>query len=566
MSNASSIHRTRFTRSVPAVAAGITSVLRGVVPKLKFSFTGPTRTDGQTIYTGEVPHNADERMVTMLWGNALHEVGHIGFSNFKMLNTLSPTWTPLQSGVHMSIEDTFMEGMLIEQLRGARHWLNESMEIMLELGQVRTGTGSYSDALSCFPLFWGCYCFNGFSCMAERYATTRAKLAEALEEQGVMRLEGLLNAEMPMVRTSIDAAELMQRYVDLAKEIEDEQEKDGDDPQQNDQSTDAGGQDPNGSQGDSGDDSDDDDSSTRSDGKPSVFDDEDNPDLEGHAVDWHGAMEEVTDQNVEENRRNGDTLMAGQASEFSGRNGRPSAGNADRYEELRSEVAGVVNGMANRLVRLMAIARTPSRKSSHKGRLRPSRVHRIFSGEPKIYRRNQYEEIPESCVSVVVDLSGSMSENGKERIASTVLVALGEALARVQIPFEATAFGNDFWVAKSFDEPFQNAKRYLGGLDKAISGTTPLGNAMHESALRLIQRPEARKILICLTDGVPDDRETVMRVDQGLNADGIQVLGIGIGERSVERLFMHSSVVLNPSDLGPSLLGELTPRLLKRAS
>lgn len=562
-----------FRRSVPGVAAGIVGLVKGQVPDLKIAFTGPPRTDGHTIYTGNLPLNADDDLISMLWGHSLHEIGHILHTNFDRLNAVLRHETVLFKQTHNSIEDVYLERRLTEAFRGARRWLCRSLEIMDRKGHIRSGTDSPTDALLCFPLFWGSVHVNGFDVLLSYLEGNRAALVEALGENGVCRLEGLLAQRLPVVDSTAEAFELTQDYLDLAREIEqenqDEEEKDDSDPDSSgdddsdddssgDDSSDGGDQPPQAGDDDAGDDDD---------GRPSpsVFDNEDDPDLDQDPIDSTGALEEVSEENADENAKAGDRLAADSSSVFSGRKGRPGQGDLDRFEMLRQESSGVTNVMANRLVRLMAKARTPRRVTGTRGRLHVSRVHRLFVGSDRIYRRQEIADVPESCASIVTDLSGSMSGN-EERMASTVLIALAEALTRARIAFEASAFGDDFWIVKGFDEPYKACRSYFGGLDQAVSGTTPLGESMHEAAMRLMQRTEARKIMICLTDGAPDNGTLVSDVDQKLRASGADVLGIGIGCDAVNNVFKNAVVVNDLSDLGPQLLNELTPRLLARAS
>lgn len=576
-----------FKRSVPGVAAGIVGLVKGKVPDLKFSFTGPPRTDGHTIYTGDLPLNADDELIALLWGHSLHEIGHILHTSFDRLKSVLPHETVLFKQTHNSIEDVYLERRLTETFRGARRWLSRSLEIMDLKGHIRSGADSSTDALLCFPLFWGSVHINGFEILASTLVANREALVNALNENGVCRLEALLDQRLETVNSTAEALELTQDYLDLARDIEQEKEEEEKDEDESDDSNSdsAGGgdspsdddsngddscesdspQQPDGSdasQGADGSDQGDDDNTAAS---PSVFDNEDHPDLDHDPIDSTRALEEVSEENKQDNASAGDNLGAGGACEFSGKMERPGNGDIARFETLRQESSGVTNALANRLVRLMAKARSSRRVTGTRGRLHVSRVHRLFVGSERIYRRQHVGDVPQSCVSIVTDLSGSMCGSG-ERTASVVLIALAEALTKARIAFEATAFGDDFWVAKGFDDPYSSCRPYFGGLDQAVSGTTPLGESMHEAAMRLVRRPEPRKIMICLTDGLPDNPGLVSDVDQKLRATGADVLGIGIGSHAVSHVFARSVVVNDLSDLGPQLLNELTPRLLAIAS
>ena len=93
------------------------------------------------------------------------------------------------------------------------------------------------------------------------------------------------------------------------------------------------------------------------------------------------------------------------------------------------------------------------------------------------------------------------------------------------------------------------------------AGGTPLAEALWYAARQLLLEPHARKLLLVLTDGDPDDRPAVVDIIQRCQRAGYELLGIGIQTRSVQRLFSNSRVIHDVADLKHQLL-DVTRQLL----
>jgi cobalamin biosynthesis protein CobT len=197
------------------------------------------------------------------------------------------------------------------------------------------------------------------------------------------------------------------------------------------------------------------------------------------------------------------------------------------------------------------------------GKIAPSRLYRvglppIDSGDwnCKVFKkRTQETDLMDTCVTVLVDWSGSMhGEKCKHAAKATGL--LNEAFAKVlRMPVEILSFSSRgstpiMAVVKSYSRPAtadQIAARFHKFLDHMN------GNNDADSVLwaydRILKRKEKRKLLIVMSDGSPSDgigdpSYALKQVTSRIEAEGkVELYGIGIMDRNVERYYPKWHVI-----------------------
>jgi Mg-chelatase subunit ChlD len=168
-----------------------------------------------------------------------------------------------------------------------------------------------------------------------------------------------------------------------------------------------------------------------------------------------------------------------------------------------------------------------------------------LSVSDKIFKRRSETAGVDSAVVLVVDVSSSMR---RSRIAPAVqcCAALLDVLDRAGVATAVLSFNHGTSLVKDWNE------RKALGLD-ALSRLTPSGGTNDFFAVRyahklLLQRREARKVCIVLTDGNGEPEATARQVQAGTNL-GITTLGVGI-ELDVSRVYPQNIKVDNLADLG----------------
>jgi|688.fasta_scaffold04947_7 cobalamin biosynthesis protein CobT len=220
----------------------------------------------------------------------------------------------------------------------------------------------------------------------------------------------------------------------------------------------------------------------------------------------------------------------------------------DERSRLRQEAAFTASRpiavrLGNRLEDVLQ-ARTDSvvlhKRSGRK--LSSRRTPGIALGKLDVFRNEEEGLELDTAVSLLVDASGSMSDNFEgyrtgatdegSRIVSALAVSIAAALAldKHSIPFEVACFGQFFVPQKSFDEPFSTLKttylaEYLGG--------TLTGCAVAKATTSLLSRPESRKVLVVITDGDPDNERTSAAMINECRMLGVQIALVFIGNDGV---------------------------------
>ena len=136
-----------------------------------------------------------------------------------------------------------------------------------------------------------------------------------------------------------------------------------------------------------------------------------------------------------------------------------------------------------------------------------------------------------AAVEIVIDRSGSM----QYLIGQAVQAAVATMLA-FDVPGLKTQVSVFPWYSNG-DEGVAVVKRWdespkqLAGRVASIStdGGTPMAEALLFAASDVIRREETLKIVLVVTDGEPNDRDATKYVIDRARADGITVVGLGIG-------------------------------------
>lgn len=265
-------------------------------------------------------------------------------------------------------------------------------------------------------------------------------------------------------------------------------------------------------------------------------------------------------------------------------------------EEVR-KLAGPVQSELQRLI--VARSQSVNVPGFRSGRLNAPSLHRIAAGDDRVFRRKHVTQTRKVSVSLVCDLSGSMS-GAKCMTALISAWVFSEVLDRLKIANEVCGFtstGGDvsgkyptevreyitklgispsqcrtlpFWmpIFKSYEERFTSTTKQK----LAEMATKQKGLAQNNDALaidyagrRLVMRPEPRKIMIVLSDGSPWDGRvapefignTMKHNIAMLEKSGVEVIGIGIQDDSVKRFYKRHMVIDNPTELPKVVTAEL---------
>ncbi len=137
-------------------------------------------------------------------------------------------------------------------------------------------------------------------------------------------------------------------------------------------------------------------------------------------------------------------------------------------------------------------------------RIDPRKLSGIPAGNFSVFERKEMQQDIHAAACLITDASGSMDciedDHGVTAMthANAATLALTKALVRATVPTEVMYFGcqtpddgyNGVYVAKSYSEPV-----IVDRFGVKSSGSTPTGEAIMLAAMRMVLRPEQKKII-----------------------------------------------------------------------
>ncbi|WP_138465330.1 VWA domain-containing protein [Poseidonocella sp. HB161398] len=255
------------------------------------------------------------------------------------------------------------------------------------------------------------------------------------------------------------------------------------------------------------------------------------------------------------------------------------------YQAILEGMSGSVNVLRRTLERCLAsLERRDWDFGRTHGRLDSRRLVAAVAGRETVFKQRADRVEPNTVVSIVIDLSGSMS-GSRALMAQKCAIALAEALERTSVRYEIIGFSQPFadhsersdaprWAArvealaaiefKAVEEPLWRAKHRLASLDLVVGGNNCDGESLMMVHARLRKRSERRKVMLVLSDGSPccvspagsevlerHLRDTLAFIE----SEGVETAAIGMQTTAVEDYYRKFAVVHLIEDLS----GEARP-------
>ncbi len=262
-------------------------------------------------------------------------------------------------------------------------------------------------------------------------------------------------------------------------------------------------------------------------------------------------------------------------------------------------VQGLVSRLANKLQRLLMAQQNRSWQFDlEEGVLDTARLTRIVIDPmyPLSFKHESDIQFRDTVVTLLLDNSGSM--RGRPiMVAAMCADILARTLERCAVKVEILGFTTRAWkggqarerwladgktphpgrlndlrhiVYKSADAPWRRAKRNLGlMMREGLLKENIDGEALMWAHSRLIARPEARRILMVISDGAPVDDSTLSvntgnYLDQHLriviaeieNKSNVELSAIGIGH-DVTRYYRNAVTIIDAEQLGGAMTDQL---------
>lgn len=239
-------------------------------------------------------------------------------------------------------------------------------------------------------------------------------------------------------------------------------------------------------------------------------------------------------------------------------------------------------GFANKVRRLLQIrSKGKNEYGTKRGSLHPSNLYRaVLKNAPgyneRVFKRHITAETLDTSVTVLVDISGSMSGH---KVAHAILGAaqLSDAIGNaLHIPVDILGFtelgiNNAMFVYRTFNDKFLSREKLI---DRMLHSTNYMqNNCDGDSVLygyhRLKQQRSKRKLMIVLSDGSPASGKrgdvyafTKATVQQIENSKSVDIVGVGIMDDNVKRIYKQHHVISSAEEIEKALLSIIERKVI----
>ncbi|WP_154943609.1 cobaltochelatase CobT-related protein [Klebsiella grimontii] len=254
-------------------------------------------------------------------------------------------------------------------------------------------------------------------------------------------------------------------------------------------------------------------------------------------------------------------------------------------KKIRPLIAGdIVATLAKDLERAIASKnRTQFIPGQRRGKIHGPSLHRLTLNDDRVFRKKDIRRAVNSCVQIVVDMSGSMRGENKIETACAAAYTLADALSRINVKTMITGFttyttpvpGTSEFnrsealflpIIKTWEAPVSGKQTMLNM--GAVASTMILAeNIDGESILALLQhfsdRQEDRKIMLVLSDGMPQSqgRGLVGHLKQATKQieeeSDIHLMGIGIMTTAPRNYYRDNICLSSVGDLSETLIKQM---------
>jgi hypothetical protein len=227
------------------------------------------------------------------------------------------------------------------------------------------------------------------------------------------------------------------------------------------------------------------------------------------------------------------------------------SGNENEYEKNRTKIIPIIDRLETDLRDIFVERRLKGWNPGHRSGKRiniQKRMGEKAKGVPSVQSRAwERRELPmekDYAISILVDLSGSMKgENIDEAFKG--VIAITEALNRLSINIEILGFNDKMYEYRKYGDAMSDAIREkMGEMLQRVSESAARWNddgfAVRDASDRLGKQSEAVKILIVISDGIPEESKKHKGPEYELGTVVSEIeretdqllIGLGLGENT----------------------------------
>jgi len=226
---------------------------------------------------------------------------------------------------------------------------------------------------------------------------------------------------------------------------------------------------------------------------------------------------------------------------------------ANVYEKMRQEVLPIIDKLETELREIFVARKAKGWKSGFttgkridiKRRIQ-EKAKSVPAMESKAWQKREMPDEKDYAISLLVDLSGSMSRDNKIEETFKAVIVLSEVLNRLSINLEILGFNDRIYEYQDFGQPMSKLIReHMGGMLGEVDDTSDTGKArwnddgwaLEKASERLVKQKADQKFLVVLSDGTPEESSMHPRskyelgkmIKKVLEETDIRLVGLGVG-------------------------------------
>ncbi len=240
--------------------------------------------------------------------------------------------------------------------------------------------------------------------------------------------------------------------------------------------------------------------------------------------------------------------------------------------EIQEEVLRSSRALRTRLHGLLQAQIRESCAIGRRGKVCSAKLYGIASHNPRIFLKQGEKRGISTAVHLLLDCSGSMS-GIKMQLASQACYSLALALEQNQgINVAVTLFPAHSPIQTRHEKTaniptvlplIRHGQKVHGCFQIEAHGHTPLAESLWWVMQQMYPLKEERKIILILSDGMPDSIPPTKYAIKEAQKWGFEVMGLGIEDDSISSFLPHTSRTLHSLPmLAPTLFGMLQQTLL----
>ncbi|MBQ7456332.1 MAG: hypothetical protein IJS54_01775 [Desulfovibrio sp.] len=215
--------------------------------------------------------------------------------------------------------------------------------------------------------------------------------------------------------------------------------------------------------------------------------------------------------------------------------------------------------------RLQGLLQASTRKhvgSARRGTLATKSLYRLSIGSPRIFQSQDESQGLSTAIHLLLDVSSSMSGQAI-KLARQSCYAVLKALSGIKGINPAVTAYPAFDLEDSVVPLALHGKPIPPYLNVQACGSTPLAQALWWVMQEMLPLKENRKIILILTDGIPDSVPAAQSAIETAEKIGFEIFGLGMHLRVIRDFLPKTSkVIYGLNDLPNALFGLLQQTLV----